>query len=120
MRMSLWRAGPSGDGGGSRTARWVAAGASAVAAALFAGTVASELRKPAAERTWRGRVLGVPYDLRLPTPARVLAGLWAPEDPRWVIERGPCGLGWSLNLARLVRHQPWAPMPTTASPSGQP
>jgi hypothetical protein len=59
-----------------------------------------ELRKPRAERTWEGRVLGIPYSLRPPTPGRIKARLWRPEGP--LFSPKVFGLGWDLNLGRLV------------------
>lgn len=73
-----------------------------VAAGLLAAAVAQELRKPAADRHWHGRLAGtVPYDFRPPTPARVRRALWDPQDPR-LFTSHVFGVGWSLNLARLV------------------
>lgn len=70
--------------------------------AVIGAAVVEELRKPAEERTWQGRILGIPYDLRVPTPARVIGGLWRPDDPRVIVERPPFGVGWGINFARLV------------------
>ncbi len=53
-------------------------------AALIAlgAAVVRELRAPAAERTWHGRVAGdVPYDLRPPTLARLRDAFWNPDGP---------------------------------------
>lgn len=73
-----------------------------IAAGLLAAAVARELRKPAADRRWHGRLAGtVPYDLRPPTPARVRRALWNPQDPRLFTSHA-FGVGWSLNLARLA------------------
>jgi hypothetical protein len=77
--------------------RWILLGTllSLAAAAL------AELRKPRAERTWHGELLGfVPYDLRPPTWSRVRASLWNPDDRRILTPR-PFGVGWGLNLYRL-------------------
>lgn len=77
-----------------------------VGAVLLLLAVATELRKPRAERTWHGRVLGlVPYDLRPPTLARVKESFWSPDDPRLVLPRA-FGLGWSPNLGRLLTRRP--------------
>jgi len=74
-----------------------------VGVALLGWAVAKELRKPPAERTWTGQLAGtVPYDLRWPTPARLRERLWAPEDPRIIMPRA-FGVGWTLNVGRLVR-----------------
>src|SRR5262245_47834558 len=62
--------------------------------------VAQEAAKPRAERTWRGRVLGVvPYDFRPPTWARVRQAYWNPGDPRLFTDR-VLGVGWAINLHR--------------------
>ncbi len=77
--------------------------ARAAGLALVVGAVAAELRKPAGERTWHGRLVGfVPYDLRPPTVARVKAAWWSPDNPRIVTDRA-FGVGWAVNLGRLVR-----------------
>jgi Family of unknown function (DUF5808) len=66
---------------------------------VVAAAVVQELAKPAAERTWHGRVLGVPYDFRVPTAARIRQAYWNPEDPRLFTER-VVGVGWAVNLYR--------------------
>lgn len=69
---------------------------------LFVAAVVTELRKPSAERTWHGVVIGVvPYDLRVPTYARVRERMWDPENPRLFAPQ-PFGVGWTLNVGRLV------------------
>jgi hypothetical protein len=73
-----------------------------VAAGLVATAVATELRKPSRKRTWNGRMLGfVPYDLRPPTLARVKSRWWNPKDDRLFTPRA-FGVGWDVNLARLL------------------
>jgi hypothetical protein len=70
---------------------------------LVAWALRQELRKPAGERTWTGTVAGfVPYDFRRPTLARVRQRLWAPDNPRVIVPRA-FGVGWTLNLGRLLR-----------------
>lgn len=76
-----------------------AAGAGLVVAAL-----ATELRKPSRTRTWHGRVAGfVPYDFRRPTLSRVKARWWNPRDRRILTPR-VFGVGWAVNVGRLVSH----------------
>ena len=68
---------------------------------LVGASVVQEIRKPAAERTWNGTLMGIfPYDYRMPTAERVAERLWSPEGPLFV----PMifGLGWTLNVGRLV------------------
>ena len=69
--------------------------------ALLVAVVVRELRLPRHQRTWHGRLLGVPYDLRPPTWQRLRRAWWAPEDARIVTPRA-LGVGWSLNLGRIV------------------
>ncbi|MGH2371009.1 MAG: DUF5808 domain-containing protein, partial [Chloroflexota bacterium] len=62
-----------------------------------------ELRKPPAERTWQGYVLGfVPYDFRPPTPARLKEAFWNPRDERLFTPR-PFGVGWGINFYQAWR-----------------
>lgn len=72
----------------------------AVSFALLVAAVVRELRTPADERTWHGRIGFVPYDLRPPTLARVRAAWWNPDDDRLVTPRA-FGVGWSVNLGRV-------------------
>jgi len=70
--------------------------------ALTAMAVVQELRKPPAERSWRGEVIGfVPYDLCPPTLSRFRASVWQPESDRWLLPRS-FGVGWSPNLAHIA------------------
>lgn len=75
----------------------------AVSAGLLGAAVAQELRKPASERTWTGKVAGfVPYDLRRPSLRRIVAEYWSPDDPRILMPHS-FGVGWGINVGRLVR-----------------
>ena len=47
-----------------------------------------------------GKILGVPYDFRIPTPARIKERMWNPEDPRVITPR-VFGAGWTINFATL-------------------
>ena len=71
------------------------------AIALVGAAVARELTKPAEERDWHGTVGGIPYDFRAPTQERVLERWWNTEDER-VFTENVFGVGWSINLARVV------------------
>ncbi|MEP7763933.1 DUF5808 domain-containing protein [Sanguibacter sp. 25GB23B1] len=73
----------------------------AVTLALAAAAVVRELRLPRGERSWHGRIVGVPYDLRRPTWERVRQSWWAPADPRLVTPRA-FGVGWAINLGRIT------------------
>ncbi len=68
--------------------------------ALVAAAIATELAKPAEERTWQGRVAGVvPYDFRPPTWQRIRSAYWNPESDRLFSDR-VFGVGWAVNLYR--------------------
>lgn len=78
--------------------RWRAA----VGAALLAAAVGDQLRRPRAQRTWHGQLLGVvPYDLRRPTLARVRGEVWAPDGH--LLRPHAFGVGWGVNLGRAAR-----------------
>ena len=64
--------------------------------------VVKEVRTPAAEREWHGRVGPVPYDFRFPTPSRVRQRLWNPDEDRILMPQ-VFGVGWSVNFGRVAR-----------------
>jgi Family of unknown function (DUF5808) len=72
--------------------------------AAFAVTVAAiveQLRLPAEQRTWEGRVGGlVPYDFRMPTVERARSRWWNPQDDRLIVPT-VFGVGWTINFARI-------------------
>jgi Family of unknown function (DUF5808) len=51
-----------------------------------------------------GKFLGVPYDWRRPTVARVKSRMWNHDDPRLFTPKS-FGWGWDVNLARLFRRR---------------
>jgi hypothetical protein len=73
-----------------------------LALAAVVGAIYREMRLPPEERTWHGRLLNaVPYDFRIPTPARLIGAWWNPRSDR-VIGDPVFGVGWSVNLAALL------------------
>ena len=71
--------------------------------AAVAGAVYVELRKPPAERTWNGKLLGViPYDFRLPSLEGLRQAYWNPRSPKIITPR-PLGVGWAVNIPTLLR-----------------
>jgi Family of unknown function (DUF5808) len=74
----------------------------AVLAAVFAGAaVAEQLRHETQERTWHGRLAGVPYDFRPPILERVRSTVWNPENPS-LLASTAFGIGWTVNFYRLL------------------
>ncbi len=84
--------------GGKRAGRVLGA----AAAGLAGAAVAKELRTPRSRRRWHGRVLGVPYDFRVPRLSRIRRTWWNPAGDRVLVPRA-FGLGWGVNLARVAR-----------------
>ena len=73
----------------------------AVAGATLAA-LGQELRKPADRRDWHGQLFGfVPYDFRVPTFDRFRSAWWAPERAEIFTPR-VFGVGWDVNLGRVV------------------
>ena len=74
-----------------------------VAIGLVVAAVIEQLRRDPDERTWEGTVAGfVPYDLRMPTFERARSRWWNTEDGRLFVPQ-VFGVGWTVNLARLVK-----------------
>ncbi|MBO3084684.1 DUF5808 domain-containing protein [Cellulomonas fengjieae] len=73
-----------------------------VTVALAVAAVVKELRTPADEREWHGRVGFVPYDFRVPTFARLKQRMWDPQGAH-VINPRAFGVGWTLNAGRVVQ-----------------
>jgi hypothetical protein len=69
----------------------------------FFGAIYQELKKPAEERTWHGKVAGVvPYDFRIPDLQRLKEAYWAPESDVLFTEK-VLGVGWSVNFPVALR-----------------
>lgn len=68
-----------------------------VLAILTVLAIVEQLRLPPEERTWQGKVAGIPYDFRLPTPERIREGFWN-KDTSSIFTSHVFGLGWSINL----------------------
>ena len=47
-----------------------------------------------------GKIMGVPYDFRMPTLARIKERMWNSEDPHVLVPR-VFGAGWTVNFATL-------------------
>lgn len=50
----------------------------------------------------RRRFLGLPYDWRRPTPARIRHELWNPRSRRILVPKA-FGWGYGINFAALIR-----------------
>ena len=69
-------------------------------------------------RQSHGTFLGVPFEFKIPTTARIRERWWNPDDPR-LFTPSVLGVGWSLNLYRLVEGLRGAPDPEHDSEPGK-
>ena len=69
---------------------------------LAAAAIGQELQKPPAERTWKGKVAGVPYNFRVQEWRTIASEYWNPESDQ-ILTPHVIGLGWGVNLAALIR-----------------
>ena len=84
---------PKKSGRLNRIVSWVSIG-------LVVAAVLKELSQPREDRTWHGRLLGIPYDFRAPTMAKVRERIWAPANPHLLVPH-VFGMGWTVNIGRL-------------------
>lgn len=82
--------------------RWRNRVIATVAALLTVVAILDQVGRRPEDRDWHGRVLGVPYDFRLPTAERIRTRLWNPDDERIIIP-AVIGIGWTVNLYQLKR-----------------
>jgi hypothetical protein len=69
---------------------------------LAIAALVQELRKPAEQRTWHGRILRVPYDYRPPSLQRLREAYWNPEDST-IFQPRVMGVGWGVNFPALFK-----------------
>jgi len=76
--------------------------ASGIAGTVLVGTaIYDQLRRQPEQRTWEGRVVGIPYDFRPPTIERLRQKFWNPNSTSILAPHG-FGVGWSINFYPLV------------------
>lgn len=76
---------------------WFAAG---VVAALAAAAASQEMQKAPEQRTWKGTVAGVPYNLNVPEWGEIAREYWNPDSDQ-ILTPHVIGLGWGVNLAAV-------------------
>jgi hypothetical protein len=64
--------------------------------------ILDQLGRRPEDRDWHGRVVGLPYDFRMPTVERLQARIWNPADERVLVPH-VFGVGWTVNLYQLKR-----------------
>jgi hypothetical protein len=78
---------------------WFTAG---VIAGLSAAAIGQELARHPKERTWKGKVAGVPYNFHVAEWGEVAREYWNPGDDKVISSRG-IGLGWGVNFAAVTQ-----------------
>ena len=73
--------------------------------AYVATAIREQLNRPPEERTWHGKLFGIPYDFRPPTIERLRDAFWNKNTAQVVVPQ-PFGVGWTLNLYPLVHPEP--------------
>ncbi len=63
--------------------------------------ITQQLQRPPEERTWYGKIAGIPYDFRLPTVERIRAALWN-KDTSQIFLPQAFGIGWSINMYPII------------------
>jgi len=77
---------------------------------LVGSAVAQQLSRPANERTWHGKVAGIPYDFRVPTVEKLRDTFWN-KDTASVLVPHAFGMGWSINFYPIVHPRPAESLP---------
>ena len=76
-------------------------------ATLITMAVKEQLNLPPEQRTWQGKVLGIPYDFRIPNRESIRHSFWNSETSQVIVPR-PFGMGWTVNFYPLVHPKPEA------------
>ncbi len=63
--------------------------------------VTQQLQRPPEERTWYGKIAGIPYDFRLPTVERIRNTFWN-KDTSQIFLPQAFGIGWSINMYPII------------------
>lgn len=73
-----------------------------VVTGLTAAAIGQELAKKPEERTWKGKVAGVPYNFRLSDWSDIAREYWNPANES-ILAPHAIGLGWGINFAAVVQ-----------------
>ena len=63
--------------------------------------ITEQLQRPPEERTWNGKIAGIPYDFRLPTVDRIRATYWNKDTSKIFLPQ-VFGIGWSINMYPII------------------
>ena len=88
-----------------------------VVAGLAAAAIGQELAKEPEQRTWKGKVAGVPYNFHLASWGEVASEYWNPQSDS-IFTPHVIGMGWGINLAAVVNRL--RQLSETNAPEAQP
>lgn len=74
---------------------------SGVIVGLIAAAIGQELAKEPEQRTWKGKVAGIPYNFRLAEWSDISGEYWNPENDH-IITPHVIGMGWGINFAAIA------------------
>ena len=80
------------------------------AASLVGSAIVQQLSRPASERTWHGKIVGVPYDFRVPTPEKLRDTFWNKNTSQVLVPHA-FGMGWTVNFYPIVHPKPAEALP---------
>ena len=63
--------------------------------------IVQQLQRPPEERTWYGKIAGIPYDFRLPNVERIRDTFWNKSTSKIFLPQA-FGIGWSINLYPII------------------
>jgi hypothetical protein len=66
--------------------------------------IVQQFQRPPEERTWNGKIAGIPYDFRLPTVERLRAAYWN-KDTSQIFLPQAFGIGWAINMYPIIHPQ---------------
>ena len=72
-----------------------------IATILVIAAIGEQLRLPPEERTWQGKIMGIPYDFRWPTVERIREKVWNKNTSRILVPH-VFGVGWTINFYPLL------------------
>src|SRR5215469_16821349 len=63
--------------------------------------ITQQLQRPPEERTWYGKIAGIPYDFRIPTVERIRNTFWN-KDTSQILLPQAFGIGWTINMYPII------------------
>src|SRR2546421_9133239 len=63
--------------------------------------ITQQVQRSSEERTWYGKIAGIPYDFRLPTVERIRATFWNKDTSKIFLPHA-FGIGWSINMYPIL------------------